>query len=113
MGSKTACIRPASMREKSKKSVYQLQQPHAIAVCHFQLVGGGRRQFLVAVREQLFNWSQHERKRCAELVADIAEEGGLGAVDLGERFGAFFSSSYSRALAMAVAICEATRFRKS
>ena len=38
--------------------------------------------------ENILERRQHQGQRCAEFVADIGEERGLGAVDLGERVGA-------------------------
>lgn len=36
----------------------------------------------VGVAESVHQWSKHQRERGAELVTDIGEESGLGAVDL-------------------------------
>ena len=38
--------------------------------------------------ERVLERPQHQGQRRAELVADVAEEGGLGAVELGQRLGA-------------------------
>ena len=38
--------------------------------------------------QHLLERAQHQRQRRAELVADVGEEGGLGAVELGQRLGA-------------------------
>ena len=38
--------------------------------------------------EHVLERPQHQRQRRAELVADVGEERGLGAVDLGQRLGA-------------------------
>jgi len=43
----------------------------------------------VAASEKIFDGAEHEREGRAEFVADVAEEGGLGAVDFGEAFEAF------------------------
>jgi hypothetical protein len=46
-----------------------------------------RRQRRILRREQLVDRTEDEGERSAELVADVADEVGLGAVDLGEPFG--------------------------
>jgi hypothetical protein len=42
-----------------------------------------------AARERVLNVPEHEGQRRAELVADVGEEDGLGAVELGQCFCAF------------------------
>ncbi len=54
-----------------------MQEVHALALNVGQTIGA-----------QILDGRQHERQRRAELVAHVAEEGGLGAVDLGELLGA-------------------------
>src|ERR1700753_62383 len=40
--------------------------------------------------EQFLYWTKHERDGSAEFVADVAEEDGLGTIELGECVGAAF-----------------------
>ena len=66
-----------------EQGVDQLVQANRVAVRGRQALAGER-----ARGERIFERPQHQRQRRAELVADIGEERRLGAVDLGQRFGA-------------------------
>ena len=44
-----------------------------------------RTKALARLREHFLERTQHQLQRCAELVADVAEERGLGAIDFGQR----------------------------
>ena len=54
----------------------------------FDLVSSWAGIVRVAAGEDVFERAEHESERGAEFVADVGEEDGLGAVELGERFGA-------------------------
>ena len=80
--------RPASMREKSSRRIDQLEQPKAVAVGDLELLAMRRRQSAGASLEHVLDRPEHQRQRRAELVADVGEEGRLGAVELRQRLGA-------------------------
>ena len=63
--------------------------------------------------QRILERPEHQRERRAELVADVGEERGLGAIDLGQRFARLRSSSQARALAIAVPIWLAIKSKKS
>ena len=44
------------------------------------------REPLARVRQHFLERPEHQRERCTKLVADVAEECRLGAIDLGQRF---------------------------
>jgi len=46
-----------------------------------------RAQPLARLRQHFIKRTEHQSQRRAELVADVAEKRGLGAVELGQRFG--------------------------
>ena len=87
VGSKSACMRPASIAREIEQRVDQPQQPQPVAVGDRQPARGARAGSSSA-RQRLLERPQHQRQRRAEFVADIGEECGLGAIDLGERLGA-------------------------
>ena len=88
VGSNTACDPARLDAGEVQQRVHQAQEPQAVAVDHLQLAFGRRRKVGVAAGQQIFHRSEHEGQRRAKFVADVAEEGGLGPVDLGQRFGA-------------------------
>ena len=71
-----------------EQRVDQLQQAQAVAVREFRGSRAARPAASRRSAERVFQRAQHQRQRRAELVADVGEERGLGAVDLGQRFGA-------------------------
>ena len=86
VGSKADCRRPASMREKSSRAVDEPQEPqrasmHGLESSRLAATPRG-------VGERILERAEDQRQRRAELVADVAEERGLRAVELGELLGA-------------------------
>ncbi len=71
-----------------EQRVDQLEQAHGIAMRNVEQGAAVRRDLRRRLGQHLLQGGQHQGQRRAELVADIGEEGGLGAVDLGQRFGA-------------------------
>ena len=85
-----ARLRPAGLDAREiEQRVDQLQQPQRRcgAPTDDQLAVR-RQQLAVGLGQHLLERAQHQGERRAELVADVGEEGGLGAVDLGQRLGA-------------------------
>ena len=78
-------MRPDSIREKSSSEFDEPQQPQAVAVRGGQALAAGRAERVVG--QLLLERAEHQRQRRAELVRDVGEERGLGAVDVGERLG--------------------------
>jgi acyl-CoA reductase-like NAD-dependent aldehyde dehydrogenase len=74
---------------KIEQRIDQTEQARAVAVHQFELAFGRWRQVGVAAREQVLHWPQHQGERRAKLVAHIAEECGLGAINLRQSLGAF------------------------
>ena len=68
-----------------EQAVHQPQQPHAASMNRLE-VFTAQRSF--GLRQRFLDKPEDQRQRRPELVADVAEEGRLRAVDLGERFGA-------------------------
>src|SRR5690606_34635549 len=67
-----------------EQAVDQPQKSRAVAMSELHLLAhlfGAR-----LPRQDVLEWPEHERERRTEFVADIGEEGGLGAVELGERY---------------------------
>ena len=87
VGSNEAWRRPASMREKSSRVLTSSQQPERVAVHERRELCSGR-SGSVGSASAVLERPEHQRERRAELVADVAEERGLRAVELGERLGA-------------------------
>ncbi len=73
--------RAASSPACSRRRLLRCASLEAVAV-H---AAAARRPVLV---QRILERPQHQGERGAELVADVGEEGGLGAVDLGQRLGA-------------------------
>ena len=73
---------------KIEQSVHQLQQSPGIAVQDVHLRTLRLAEPPVRICEKVFGRAEHQRERRSELVTDIAEEGRLRAIDLGQRFGA-------------------------
>ena len=71
-----------------EQRVDQLQQPQPVAVDELQLAASPAGRPVGAGRSAVLDRPEHQRQRGAELVADVAEEGGLGPVQLGQRLGA-------------------------
>ncbi len=69
-----------------EQRIDQLEQAQRIAMRDVELRADRRGQ--LAGGERVFQRSQHQRQRRAELVADVREEGGLGAIDFRQRRGA-------------------------
>jgi hypothetical protein len=70
-----------------EQRVHESQQPHAVALRDCEQRAIVLRQ-AVRLRQQVVERPEHQRQRRAELVADVAEERGLGAIQLGELLGA-------------------------
>ena len=70
-----------------EQRVDELQQPHAVAMRdpHQRPMIG---LDAVGIREHILQRAEHQGQRRAKLVTDVGEEGGLGAVDLRQGFGA-------------------------
>ena len=81
-------MRPASMREKSSSVLTSLSRRSGIAMRQSPDAAAVRGGQAFGLRQRVFQRPQHQRERRAELVAHVGEEGGLGAIDLGERLGA-------------------------
>ena len=80
---------PAGLQaRKVEQRVDELEQALRVAVRRGQPLVSCHRQPVGALGEFVFQRCQHQRERGAELVADVGEEGGLGAVDLGQGIGA-------------------------
>ena len=67
-----------------EQGVHELVQPLAIALHDLQRLAHRRGR----LRDRLFQGAEHQRERRAELMAHVAEELGLRAVELRQRFGA-------------------------
>src|SRR5262249_19052276 len=81
---------------KVEKGVYKAEEPRAVAIHKFKLLCSGRSQVGLAARQQILQRAEHQGKRRAKFVADVAEERGLGAIDFSKCFGAlalFFISA--------------------
>ena len=70
-----------------EQRVDQLLEPQGVAVDDFQSARAPPGSASVGAGEQLLDRAEHQRQRRAELVADVGEERGLGAVQLGQRLG--------------------------
>jgi len=71
-----------------EQRVDELEQPERVAVHDLELLALRGLQRTARTGEQVGRRPEHERERCAELVAHVGEELRLGAIQLGERFGA-------------------------
>src|SRR5262249_43327925 len=71
-----------------EKRVHHFLKAKTIAMNDSQQLARFRGQFggvfAIGLSEKLLDWAEHQRNRSAEFVADIAEEDGLGPVQLGE-----------------------------
>jgi hypothetical protein len=79
---------PAFDPGKVEQRIDELQEPHAVALRHRDEGARIRRDVAIRLGQEIRKRPQHERERRAEFVADIGEEIRLGAVELGQRFGA-------------------------
>ena len=86
VGSIEACTRPASMREKSSSELTSFSSRSELRCASSQPLAQLRRQSRIGAG--LLERPEHQRERGAKLVADIGEERGLGAIDLGQGLGA-------------------------
>jgi hypothetical protein len=71
-----------------EQRVHELEEAKAVAVGQRDRLDDIRRQRPVAAVEQILERTEHQRERCAELVAHVREESRLRAIDLRERRGA-------------------------
>ena len=71
-----------------EERVHELLQPEAVALGYGEESPRVRGHPVLNLGEDVPDRPQHERQRGAELVADVAEERGLGAVQLGQGLGA-------------------------
>ena len=71
-----------------EQRVDELEQPLAVALRHGRAAPGSPAACSFGLRQQVFERTEHQGERRAELVAHVAEESGLRAVELGERLGA-------------------------
>ncbi|MGC4076235.1 MAG: hypothetical protein QM702_04235 [Rubrivivax sp.] len=76
---------PGLQPREVEQRVDQLQQPQLVAVDGVQR---GAAEHALGRTQRVLGRPDHQRQRRAELVADVAEEGRLLAVDLGQRLGA-------------------------
>ena len=83
-----ARTRPASMREKSSSVFTSLSSRRPLRCAPARGVPVATAPAAARAGERILERPEHQRQRRAELVADVGEEGRLGAVDLGQRFGA-------------------------
>ena len=100
-GSKRACRRPASIREKSSRVFTSFSRRRALRCATSsspRSAGDPRRG-----RQCLLQRTQQQRQRRAEFVADVGEEYRLGAIDFGQFLGAAPLTSYAWASATAAA----------
>ena len=84
VGSRSGSARPASMREKSSRVLTSFCRRSALRKTTV------RRSLLLAVggvAQRVLGRAEDQRQRRAELVADVGEEVGLRAVELGQRLG--------------------------
>ena len=77
---------PASMRAKSSSVLTSLSRRWPLRCTSSSCARSSGGELLRA--SSVLQRAEHQRERRAELVADVAEERGLGAVELGERLGA-------------------------
>ena len=82
------------MRENSSSVLTSLSKRGALR-CKRSMVAD-RWPRSVRLRDELFERREHQSERGAELVTDVAEERGLGAVQLGQRLGTLFLLFVSR-----------------
>ena len=66
-----------------EQRIHQLEQPELVAVHRCEILA---RQRAARRRQRFLGRAQHQRQRRPELVADVVEEGGLRAIELGELF---------------------------
>ena len=94
-----------------QQGVDQLGQPQAVAVDEFQFLA---RLLIETGRPaaQFVDRSKDQSERGAEFVADVGEEGGLGAVEFGQRLGTLLLGPELRALPTPEAMCPATSSMK-
>ena len=85
VGSKRRATRPASMREKSSSVFTSLSSRSSL---RWTVSSSSPRSVCSGDRERVLRRTEHQRQRRAELVADVAEERRLGAIELRQRLGA-------------------------
>ena len=71
-----------------EQGIDELEKAETVAMRGLDAVAMRRRQALRGFVEQVLEGAEHQRQGRAEFVADVGEEGSLGAVDLRQRFGA-------------------------
>src|SRR5262249_6908283 len=82
IGRLVRCLYTASFNPREiKERVYQLKEPYRISTDRQYLFVAIRTEPFANLRHHFFQRTEHQSKRSAELVTDIAEEGGLGAID--------------------------------
>ncbi len=82
--SKVASVRPASIREKSSRVLTSFSNRTALRCTAIERVPAERP---IAGGERVLDGPEQQCERRAELVTDVAEERGFGAIDLGQRLG--------------------------
>ena len=85
VGSNEDWRRPASMREKSSRLLTSRRSRSAL---RWTASRSSPRSALRGIRERVLERAEDQRQRRAKLVAHVAEECGLRAVELGELLGA-------------------------
>ena len=86
-GSKRAATRPDSSREKSSSVLTSFSSRWALRWTTLDPLALRAAAAARPVGERVLGGAEQQRQRSAELVADVGEERGLGAVELGERLG--------------------------
>ena len=71
-----------------EQRVHELLEPQAVAMHDGEQLAVRRHDLVRGRGEDILDRSEHQRQRRAELVAHVAEEGGLGAIELGQDLGA-------------------------
>ena len=83
------CLDPSRLdAAEVQQRVDELQQPRPVSLHRELALALPARQRVGPVREAVIHVAEHEGQRRAELVAHVAEEDGLGLVQLGQRLGA-------------------------
>jgi hypothetical protein len=70
-----------------EQRIDQPEKAKTVAIHDFELTHDGGRQLRAAAVQQIFDGTEHERQRRAELVADVREKNDLGPVEFGQRLG--------------------------
>ena len=78
-----ACLDAREVEQR----VDDLEEPERIPVHHREVTMNIGRHRAGGSREEVLERTEHERERRPELVAHVAEKGGLGAVERDERLG--------------------------